>query len=137
MTSIEEGIANLVARLEAMDARLQAEIYPKLVRAGAAPVLAALQSESPVESGTLKASMVTRVQGYGQSAMSATGVRTRFGRPHNGKFRRPSKYIHLVARGTTHSRANPFMEVAAALSQDAALGAMLAIAESELSGGPK
>ena len=134
MTAIEQGIAELVAKLQAMDARLEAEVYPAMVRAGSVPVLAALRSEAPVDTGTLKAAMTTRVEGYGRAAMSATGVRTRFGRMVNGKLRRPSKYIHLVERGTIHSRANPFMESAAALSQGSALDAMRGIAESAFGG---
>lgn len=76
------------------------------------PVIEAAKSQSPVFYGFLKRSVGAKVKSYrdGRLTVSLVGIKSgsEFTAP-DGETKKPSKYLHLVVKGTDHSGGNDFL----------------------------
>lgn len=108
------GDKELIANLRAMDRAARAKAIRPAVTAAAKPMQAAMTLHAPFRTGALKRSVDTKVKTYKNAVVAIIGPRSDLIEVQtyakSGRVRRvrPSKYAHLVERGTVRSKANPF-----------------------------
>ncbi len=135
-----QGLQELLARLRHVEKALRVKIGKDGVRAGAKVALQGAKSRVRVDTNLLKKSLATKVKAYKAGAVTvgvvgprssfkmkktkdkATGKTTKvrtetgFGKriSRGGRkevYAQPSKYSHLVEKGTKRSKAFPFLAV--------------------------
>lgn len=121
----DKQLKNLLAQLPK---RVASKGNKAAVTAGAKPIVKAAKNKAPKESGALRKAMGSKVKTYkadaGTSAVAVIGARRNVTADYKGKPRVPSRYIHLVDKGTKYIKGDNFLEQAYEEEKNAALEAM-------------
>lgn len=156
-----QGLGKALENLREVDKRVARKVLPKGIRAGAKVLAKVAKAEAPVDTGTLRKSMWTRVKSYqgGKRVQAIVGPR-RF-KYANGK--NPANYAHLVELGHRvanrgkllrvqgkgkntkfkggqgkmlgRAKGNPFMSRAANAADNMAIATFTAVATAEILAG--
>jgi len=136
------GFAELTKKLKDLKGRVAGSIQRKAITAGCREVQKLMKALARKgDTGALKQSIGTKVKIFrtSRTAVGIVGPRTKFEKTKQlGKlkqrtiFRRPSKYAHLVDRGTRRSRAFPFVNPSVQATKARAIAAMEEKAAEEL-----
>jgi HK97 gp10 family phage protein len=126
------GLDAIKRKLEALPAQLRKKAYRSALSSGARVIAkAAKRKVGKGESGMLKKSIgikylpaTTRSQ-----ALGLVGPKRGNGGIYNGKLRNPTRYAHLVEKGTRHSAAKPFLRPAMIETQSEVFSKMSAMIE--------
>jgi HK97 gp10 family phage protein len=126
------GLNAIKRKLEELPAQLRRKAYRSALSSGARVIAkAAKRKVGKGESGMLKKSIgikylpaTTRSQ-----ALGLVGPKRGNGGIYNGKLRNPTRYAHLVEKGTRHSAAKPFLRPAMIETQSEVFSKMSAMIE--------
>lgn len=123
------GMADVLRRLQELGRTKAGRILRRALDAATKPILAAARQLVPVESGALRKSLGRRVKTYRGSGVVAVIIGPRRGQKREvertpkgrlrvvprkratgaGGYRNPTRYAHLVERGSRRSKAEPFL----------------------------
>jgi HK97 gp10 family phage protein len=122
------GIGSLQRALNRLPDELQKGGESAALRGGAKPITKAARAKAPQDSGQLRKSIGYNVKTIKGKRTARVGARkgwkaevTRNGRTVTAD---PSKYIHLVELGTSHSAAQPFIRPAVESTRGEVINAM-------------
>lgn len=123
------GINDLRRAMDRLPAELKKRAEVPVLRAGAKPIHKSAKAKAPVGNeehpGQLKKSLGITVKKLRGVYSARVGARTGYSVTlKNGKKKDPSKYIHLVELGTSHSAAKPFIRPAVDSTRGEVLGEM-------------
>lgn len=126
------GLDAIKRKLEALPEQLRRKAYRSALSSGARVIAkAAKRKVGKGESGMLKKSIgikylpaTTRSQ-----ALGLVGPKRGNGGIYNGQRRNPTRYAHLVEKGTRHSAAKPFLRPAMIETQSEVFSKMSAMIE--------
>ncbi len=131
-----EGLPAVIKRLQNVDKRIKRKATKAAVRQGGKVVLAEAKNRVRKVSGLLRKSLGQKVKTFRSNGVSVSivgprvGYKIQIGTYKSGKYAgkpkymNPTQYSHLVEKGTRHSRAFPFLEVALQSKKAAATQAM-------------
>lgn len=106
------GTKELDKALRMLPEELQKRAYTAVLTAGGRIIANKAKEKVREQSGLLKKSLGIKLRSKGKTPYVVIGARRGMGGEYNGKFRNPTKYAHLVERGTVHSSAYPFLRTA-------------------------
>jgi HK97 gp10 family phage protein len=126
------GLQEIKKRIEALPKELQRKAYRSALSSGARVIAkSAKQKVGKGQSGLLKKSIgikylpaTTRSQ-----ALGLVGPKRGKGGMYKGQRRNPTRYAHLVEKGTVHSAAKPFLRPALLETQVEVFSKMAAMIE--------
>ena len=113
------GLDDLLSKLGEMRSARARRIRRDALNVAATPLLQMARQLVPVDSGLLKRSLGKRAKTYASSGTVVVVIGPRsgfkqevFSPKYGTQYRNPTKYAHLVEKGTVHSRGSHFMEQA-------------------------
>lgn len=126
------GLADIKRRIEQLPKQLQRKAYRSALSSGARIIAkSAKRKIGKGESGLLKKSIgikylpaTTRSQ-----ALGLVGAKRGKGGVYKGERRNPTRYAHLVEKGTVHSAAKPFLRPALIETQGEVFAKMASMIE--------
>jgi len=118
---VNVNVKDLVKDLDGLKKNLQNKILRKATTKAARIFAAEEKKLVPVDTGTLKRNIITKVKTSKKSGVFGLAGAKSVTVDFDGQIKNPAKYSHLVEKGTVHSRPQPFIEPAAKNKEGEAL----------------
>jgi HK97 gp10 family phage protein len=100
LTLILEGGRELQTLFAELPKRVVNRCLRRAVQVGSAPILKTAKAKAPRESGLMKRSLTRRMKSRKGAHTATIGARKGFSGTYRGRKRVPSRYLHLVSKGT-------------------------------------